>query len=155
MPVVRLNPVTSSPRVSPRASPRQPLPRALRSVGIAVAVCVPLATLVGLLLGGIPAAWGALLGASIPVAFLSVTLGVAVLTARLSSSVMGVIVLGSWLVKLVIFGGVMMAVRAADFFSRTAFVTAFAVGLVGYLAVETVVILRTRELYVDPAVSQR
>lgn len=140
---------------APCREDRTPLQRTLRAGVWAFLLGAPLAALAGLLLGGTPGMWGALIGLAIPAAFLSVTIVVAVATARLATTTMGAVVLGSWLVKLVVFGAVVAALRDAMFYSKLAFVAAFAVGVVGYLALEALVLVRTRELYVTPSPSPR
>ncbi len=140
---------------APSREDRTPLQRTMRAGVWAFLLGAPLAAVAGLLLGGSGGMWGALIGLAIPAAFLSVTIVVAVLTARLPTTTMGAVVLGSWLVKLVVFGAVVAALRDATFYSKPAFVAAFAVGVVGYLALEALVLVRTRELYVSPSPATR
>lgn len=143
--------LSSPPRAGTANPDRPPLVRAWRAGGLGFSLAVPAVAAFGFLAAGAPGLWGALLGLLLPVAFLSITVGVAVATSSLQATTMGAIVLGSWMVKLVLFGGVMVAVRAATFYSRAAFVASFAVGLVGYLTVETAAILRARQPYIDPS----
>lgn len=128
----------------------QPMRRVLRVGGIAAAVFLPLAALVGRVLAGEPGLWAGLLGAAVPVAFLGVTVVVAIVSARLAPTALGAVVLGSWLVKVVLLVAVLAGLRAADFYDRTTFGVVLLLGTAGALALEALVVVRTRVAYVDP-----
>lgn len=125
--------------------------RALRAGLLAGVAAGLVAAGLGGLLAGPPGAWGGLLGVAVPVGFLSVTAVVALVTARLDATRLGVAVLGSWLVKLLLLIGALAALREATFYHRGAFFAAFCLAVVGYLLLEGYVVVRTRTPYVQPA----
>ncbi len=127
-----------------------PMRRVLRTCGLLLAVALPVAALVGWLIAGSAGFWGAVLGLAIPAAFFGVTVVTALATANASAGAFGAIVLGTWALKLIAFLGVLVLLRDADFWSRPVFYAVFAVGLVGWLAAEALVVVRTRTPYVEP-----
>ena len=140
----------SAPAAGPLPAVREPTLRLLRHGGLAAVVLLPVAAVLGWLLGGSRGAWGAGLGMAVPLVFLGITSVVALLTIRTQPALFGVVVLGSWVVKLIALIGVLWAISGADFYSRPAFFVAFALGTVGFLALETAVVLRSRVPYVEP-----
>jgi hypothetical protein len=124
--------------------------RILRVGGIASAIALPAATLLGFLLGGGPGAWGALIGMGLAVAFFAVTIGVALVTARMDPTRLGIWVLGSWLVKMVLLIVVLALLRDADFYSRPALFVALLIGTAGSLLLEARIVVTTRVPYVEP-----
>lgn len=135
---------------NPMPAVRVPTLRLLRQGGLGALVLLPVAVLLGWLLAGVPGAWGAGLGMAVPLVFLGMTSVVALLTIRTQPGLFGVVVLGSWLVKVIALIGFLWAISGADFYSKPAFFIAFALGTVGYLALESVVVLRSRVPYVEP-----
>lgn len=135
------------------AAVRIPMARVLGIGGIAFAIALPVAAALGWLLAGGPGLWGAVIGMAIPVAFFSITAAVALWTARVRVELLGVAVLGSWLLKLVVLIGVLVVLRDADFYSRPALFAALLVGTAGYLVLEAIVVTRTRVPYVEPVPS--
>ena len=132
------------------AALRIPMGRVLAIGGAAFAVAFPVAALAGWALAGSPGAWGAVIGLAIPFAFFSVTAAVALWTARVRVELLGVAVLGSWILKLVLLIGALAALRDADFYSRPALFAALLLGTAGYLVLEAVIVTRTRVPYVEP-----
>lgn len=128
-----------------------PMRRLLRTGGLSAAVFVPAAALIGLGLAGKEGMWGGALGSLIPVAFLGVTAVVALGTARLPATTMGVVVLSSWLLKIVVLLGVLFALKDSAFYDRTMFGLALLVGTIGALALEAAVVLKAKVPYVDPS----
>lgn len=124
--------------------------RVLVVAGLGLAVLIPLATGLGWLIGGSTVAWGLLLGLAIPAVFFGFSVLVALATARLSAGAFGAVVLGSWLVKMIALIGALALLRDATFYSKPAFMGAFAAGVIGWLAAEWAVVTRTRTPYVEP-----
>lgn len=124
--------------------------RATRTGLLAVAAFVPLAALVGLLTAGGEGALGAALGSTVPVAVLLLTWGAAELGARRSATTFAGLLLGSYLVKLVAVGVLLLVLRDIEGASRTALGIAAVVGLLLALVVEARVITSTRAPYVEP-----
>ena len=127
-----------------------PMRRVLRAGAVASVVALPAATLLGLLVGGGPGAWGALIGMALAVSFFAVTVVVALATARLDPTRLGIWVLASWLVKVFVLIAVLAALRGADFYSRPALFVALLVGTAGSLLLEARVVATTRVPYVEP-----
>jgi hypothetical protein len=127
-----------------------PMRRMLRVGTIAALVALPASALVGWLLGGAPGAWGALIGMGLAVAFFGVTVAVALATARMDPTRLGIWVLGSWLVKMVLLIVVLALLRDADFYSRPALFAALLVGTAGSLLLEARIVTSTRVPYVEP-----
>ncbi|NYI06424.1 hypothetical protein [Allostreptomyces psammosilenae] len=123
-------------------------------VGLAgSAAAMLIAAAVGFLAAGAPGVYGGLIGIAVPVAFFGLTAVVGKVTARLALQYLAGAILGSWLLKLIVLMVVLWWLRGEDFYSSGAFFIAFAVGTIGFLAVETTIMLRARMLYVEPAES--
>lgn len=127
-----------------------PMRRFLIVAGLGLATLLPVATGLGWLLGGAPVGWGILLGLALPAAFFGVSVVVALATARMGSGPFAAVVLTSWVIKVIVLMVILAALREADFYAKPAFLVAFAVGVVGWLAAEWVVVTRTKTLYVEP-----
>lgn len=111
---------------------------------------VPLAALVGALAAGREGALGAALGCAVPVAVLLLTWGAAELGSRRSAQAFAGLLMGSYLVKLVAVGLLLVVLRDVDGADRTALGVAAVVGLLLALLVEARVITSTRAPYVEP-----
>ena len=129
---------------------RTPMTRVLKWVSTGILVALPVVSVIGFLIDGAAGAWGAALGLAIPAVFFTITVAVALGTARARTEVFGAVVLGSWLVKIVLLIAVMVALRDADFFNKTIFFVCFVIGIVGYLFTEAMIVIRTRVPYVEP-----
>jgi hypothetical protein len=127
-----------------------PMRRVLRAGAVGAAVAVPVATLLGAVLGGAQGAWGALIGMGLAVAFFGVTVAVSLVTARMDPTRLGIWVLGSWLLKMVLLIVVLALLRDADFYSRPALFLSLLVGVVGSLLLEARIVATTRVPYVEP-----
>lgn len=71
-------------------------------------------------------------------------------TSRSSIGVLGAVVLGGWLLKMVVAMGVMWYLSQLSFYHRPALVVTVLAALVVVLTSETLGVVRTREPYVDP-----
>ncbi len=127
-----------------------PMRRVVRLGAIAALVALPASALLGYLVDGSAGAWGALIGMGIAVGFFGVTVVVALLTAGMDATRLGVWVLGSWLVKLVLLIAVLALLRDQDFYSRPALFVSLLVGTVGSLLLEARVVSSTQVPYVEP-----
>lgn len=117
---------------------------------LSLAAFVPVAALLGLLVAGREGLVGALLGSLVPTVVLLLTWGAAELGARRSATAFAGLMLGSYLVKLVVVGGVLAVVRDVDGSSRGALGLAAIGGLLLALVVEARVVASTRLPYVEP-----
>ena len=92
---------------------------AARSGLLALAAFVPVAAVLGLLLGGREGLTGALLGSLVPAAVLLLTWGAAEAGARRSATAFAGLLMGSYLVKLVVVGALLAVLRDVEGSSRT------------------------------------
>ena len=123
---------------------------AARTGLLAALAFAPAAALVGLLVAGREGAVGAALGCLVPATALLLTWGTAELGARRSATAFAGLLMGSYLVKLVVVGVLLVVLREVDGVSRTALGVAAVVGLMLALLVEARVLASTRLPYVDP-----
>lgn len=128
-----------------------PMRRAAVLGYLVAAVALPVVAAIGWLVAGSAGLWGAVVGLSIPVAFLSVTVLLALATARLAPTALGAVVLGSWLVKVVVLIAVLALIADGEWYSRGVLFAVFLVSVLAYLVLEALVVVRTRVPYVDPA----
>jgi hypothetical protein len=128
----------------------RPLRRILLWGAVAALLLVPVAMFIGHLVAGRPGLWGGLIGALVPLGFFGVTVVVGLLSARMSATALGVVVLGSWLGKMAVLIVVLASLRGADFYDRVVLGVVLLVGTVVVLLLEALVVVRTRVPYVDP-----
>ena len=127
----------------------KPMAAVLRLGLLIGAVGIPLAMGIGYLIAGTAGLWGALLGFGIPLVFFTLTAVVAIATARLQPQWLGLAVMGSWLVKIIALIAILVVLDNADFYSRGVFFGTLLIATFGYLAMEAVIVARTRVLYVE------
>lgn len=127
----------------------RPMRAVLRWGVIAAAVGIPVGMLIGYLVAGTPGLWGALLGLGVSFVFFTITAGVSIATARLQPQWLGMAVLASWLLKMIGLIAILVVLKSADFYSKPAFFIALIVGTFGYLAMEAVIVARTKVLYLE------
>ncbi|WP_127783779.1 hypothetical protein [Rhodococcus sp. X156] len=135
-------PTSSDPTAALRAAVRQGVLGLLVLTVVAAAVASAIAGLEGL--------WGALLGAAVGGGFVVITAIVVLLTARSEPTVMGAAVLGSFLLKILVFIGVVAVLRDLEFYSHPTFVIVIAIEAIAVLALETRAVLSTNVPYVAP-----
>ena len=127
----------------------RPMRAVLRWGLVAGVVGIALGMLVGYLIDGAPGSFGALLGLGSAVVFFSITVGVALATARLQPQALGMAVLASWLLKMIGLIALLVVLRSQDFYSKPIFFFSLLFGTFGYLALEAVIVSRTKVLYVE------
>ncbi|MGA7688813.1 MAG: hypothetical protein WCA29_06245 [Jiangellales bacterium] len=130
--------------------PLEPLRRVLRAGLIGVAVLAPVAALVGWLVDGSAGLAGALIGVLVPAAFFALTVVTALVTLHLSPGALGAVVLGSWVVKLVLFIVALSLLNMWDGWSRPVFGVTFMIAVLGWLALEAWMVISTKQPYVQP-----
>ncbi len=130
--------------------PIRPLHRALR-LGWWGLLVVGVLSLMGWgALRGLPGIYGVLMGAAIGGGFVLLTVLSVLLTSHTNPSTTAVVVLGSWLLKIVVLLGVMLLIRDLTFYDRTAFIVTVVAALIVVLGAETWGILTARVTYVQP-----
>lgn len=126
-----------------------PLARVLRIGGLAAAALLVVGAAVGTLLAGRAGLWGGLLGALVPAVFLGITAAVGV--SKVPVARLGVLVLASWLLKIVALIAFLAWLREQDWFSRPIFFAFLLVGTAGLLTLEGWLVTRSPQLYADPS----
>lgn len=120
----------------------------LSRVAIWSALATGLIALVGGALGFLLASTegliSALLGAAIAFAFSLITLISISIGSRLSLAGFYALVLGSWLLKIVVFGAVLVVLRSADFIHGPTFFFALVAAVILGLGIDSWVALRAR-----------
>ncbi|MGO1949437.1 MAG: hypothetical protein ACTH1D_07365 [Mycobacteriaceae bacterium] len=126
------------------ADHRRPLLRAAKWGAIAIAVI----TVVSLALWGnardVEGIWGVLIGAAIGGGFVLATVAVVLLTSNTSPQTTMIVMLGSWLLKVVVVLGILLVLQNMDFFDHTAMAVTVLLALVVGLVSETVGLITTR-----------
>ncbi|MGO1397686.1 MAG: hypothetical protein ACTHVY_08135 [Brevibacterium yomogidense] len=150
--------MTTSPESSGAERPaRQGGVASVRSImkwtiisGALIAVAIgTIASFVGALLTGLPGVWGALIGAVVAFAFFAITAVVMYFTAESSPTTMAAGVLGGFLVKIVGFMGVGIALRGRDFYDPWTLFLTLAVAAIASLIADVVIVQRARLPFVD------
>ena len=124
--------------------------QAARAGLLATGLLVALAALVGWLVQGRPGLTGALLGATVPALVLLITWGAVELGRRRSPQAFAALLMGSYVLKLVAVIGLLVLVRQVEQADRTVLGLAAVAGLLLAVAVEGLVVTRTRVPYVEP-----
>lgn len=124
---------------------------AILTVGIAI-----VGSIVGWLVAGTPGLVSALIGAGLTALFMGFTAGSIIIAAKVSKSdpssvLFFAIVLGSWLLKFVVFIAILLVLRSASFVEPLVMFFSILAAVVGSLAVDVVAFVRSREPYVDVA----
>jgi hypothetical protein len=120
---------------------------------LAVAVAV-IAGTIGYLVAGAPGLVGGLLGAALAAVFLGLTTASMLVAGRVArgdstSPVFFGIVIGTWLLKLIVFIVVEVLLRGQPWFDPFVFFAAVVVVVIGSLVLDAVAMYRARMPYVD------
>lgn len=119
--------------------------------GALIAIVIgTVAAFVGGLLAGLPGIWGALIGSVVAFVFFAITAVVMYLTADSSPATMAAGVLGGFLVKIVGFMAVGIALRDRDFYDPWTLFLTLAVAAIVSLIADVIIVQRTRLPLVDP-----
>jgi hypothetical protein len=125
------------------------LKRALVYGGLLAAGIAVVGSIVGFLVDGVPGLVGALVGAAMTALFLGLTAATILLASRVSkgelfSPAFFGIVMGGWLLKLLLFLGIVLLLAQQDFINPYVMVVTIVVAVVGSLAVDVLAFVRTR-----------
>ncbi|MEU8897146.1 hypothetical protein [Nocardia sp. NPDC048505] len=134
--------MTFSPKPIP--GPDAPLKSALRYGLIGLAVLVVLAVAIGAAAAGLPGLWGALIGAAIGGGFILTTAAVVLFGAKLPPSTAGLIILVSWVGKLLVVLVVVAVLQQFDFYDRVTLFLTVVGALIIVLGAETYGVLRQK-----------
>lgn len=133
-----------------------PPTRALR-YGLILAVAVAIvAGLIGWLVAGVPGLVAGLLGAAATAVFMGLTAGSFVLAARVAKLPEGIavyygIILGTFIVKFVVFLILVASFRGATWLNPTVFGFTIIAAVIGTLVVDVLAVQRGRTPYTDAA----
>ncbi|HLS33990.1 MAG TPA: hypothetical protein VK039_10410 [Brevibacterium sp.] len=118
--------------------------------GALIAVVIgTVASFVGALLTGLPGVWGALIGAVAAFVFFAITAVVMYFTAHSSPVTMAAGVMGGFLVKIIGFMGVGVALRGRDFYDPWTLFLTLAAAAIASLIADVVIVQRARLPLVD------
>ena len=120
------------------------------TMGLAVLSAIVVLGGVLLVLGQSSVGWGILLGGGLAWFFFASTAITALRTAATAPQLLGFIVLGSWLVKIILLLVALAWLRGQDFYSRPAFFATLLLATFATLTFEALITLKTRVPYVDP-----
>jgi hypothetical protein len=130
------------------------LVRALRYGAILTIAIIIVGSIIGYLVGGIPGLVSALLGAGVTAVFMGLTAASFVVASRVAHLPEGIavyygIILGTFLVKLVIFLILVISLRGAHWLNPTVFGFTIIAAVLGTLVVDALALQRGRVPYVD------
>jgi hypothetical protein len=130
------------------------LVRALRYGAILTIAIIIVGSIIGYLVGGIPGLVSALLGAGVTAVFMGLTAASFVVASRVAHLPEGIavyygIILGTFLVKLVIFLVLVISLRGAHWLNPTVFGFTIIAAVLGTLVVDALALQRGRVPYVD------
>ncbi|MFD7846990.1 hypothetical protein ACFV4K_29190 [Nocardia sp. NPDC059764] len=124
--------------------PDAPLRAALRYGIAGLAVLVVVSAIVSSLIAGLPGLWGALIGSALGGAFILTTAASVLFSAKIESGLQGLVLLGSWVGKLLLAVIVVAVLQNYDFYSRGALFLTVVGALLIVLGAETYGLLRQR-----------
>ncbi|MET8775413.1 hypothetical protein AB0H49_32630 [Nocardia sp. NPDC050713] len=134
---------------NPIPGPDAPLKSALRYGLIGLAVLVVLSAAIATAVAGLPGLWGALLGAAIGGVFILTTAAVVLFGAKLPPSTAGLVMLASWVGKVLLVLIAVAILNQFDFYNRVALFLTVIGALVIVLGAETYGVLRQKVPYVS------
>ncbi|WP_085995114.1 hypothetical protein [Nocardia paucivorans] len=135
-------------RTPSTSSADAPLRAALRYGLVGLVVLTVLAVVLGGVIGGSAGVWGALLGAAIGGGFILTTAAVVLFGAKLPPTTAGLVMLVSWVGKLLVALIVIAVLNRFDFYDRVALFLTVVGALVIVLGAETYGVLRQKVPYV-------
>ncbi|WP_433624121.1 hypothetical protein [Nocardia sp. CA-120079] len=135
--------------INPVPGPDAPLKAALRYGVIGLAVLVVVSVAIASAVAGLSGLWGALLGAAIGGGFILTTAAVVLFGAKLPASTAGLVMLVSWVGKLLVAMIVIAVLQRFDFYDRMALFLTVVGSLLIVLGAETYGVLRQKVPYVN------
>lgn len=96
-----------------------------------------------------PGVWGALIGVAITLVFSGTTVVAMLRTARSDATTTAVVVLGSWLGKMLVVIVVLAALRGRDFYDRIVLAAVLTIGVIGSAVLDFRAVQQGRVPYVE------
>ncbi|MTJ61272.1 hypothetical protein GL305_32750 [Nocardia seriolae] len=124
--------------------PDAPLRAALRYGIAGLAVLVVVSAILSSVFAGLPGLWGALIGAALGGAFILTTAASVLFSAKIESGLQGIVLLGSWVGKLLLAVVVIAVLKQFDFYNRYSLFFTVIAALLIVLGAETYGLLRQR-----------
>ncbi|GAB0102234.1 hypothetical protein JMUB6875_12010 [Nocardia sp. JMUB6875] len=124
--------------------PDAPLRAALRYGIAGLAVLVVVSAILSSIFAGLPGLWGALIGAALGGAFILTTAASVLFSAKIESGLQGIVLLGSWVGKLLLAVVVIAVLKQFDFYNRFSLFFTVIAALLIVLGAETYGLLRQR-----------
>ncbi|RJO72349.1 hypothetical protein D5S18_24730 [Nocardia panacis] len=134
--------------INPVPGPDAPLRGALRYGLIGLGVLVVLSTVVATVTAGVPGLWGALLGSAIGGGFILTTAAVVLFGGKLPPSTAGLVMLVSWVGKVLVVLIIIAVLNHFDFYNRVALFLTVVGALLIVLGAETYGVVRQKVPYV-------
>ena len=125
------------------------LRRALVFGAVFSAVLAVAGGIVGLLVSGTPGLVSALIGAAMAGVFLGITAASILVASKFDILAFFAIVLGSWLLKFVVFIVLAVLLRDQPWIDPTVMFVTLVVGVIGTLAIDVLVVAKSRMPYVS------
>ncbi|MGW4481169.1 hypothetical protein [Rhodococcus triatomae] len=133
----------------PLPDPSAPLRAAVRW-GIAGLIALAVVgSLVASLIAGWAGLWGALIGVAVGGGFILCTALAVLFTEKMPPATSGLVLLGSWLLKMILAIVVLGVLKGMDFYSKGALAAVIVLALIIVLGAETIGLVRVKVPYVD------
>lgn len=126
------------------SGPDAPLRAALRYGIAGLAVLVVFSVILSTVFAGLHGLWGSLIGAALGGAFILTTAASVLFSAKIESGLQGIVLLGSWVGKLLLTVVVVAILKQFDFYSPLALFLTVIGALLVVLGAETYGLLRQR-----------
>lgn len=106
--------------------------------------------IIGVIAAGMPGLIGALIGAVVSCLFFAITAIVLGVTANKSPVYMAGMLLGSWLIKIILFIVVLTVLKGQTFYNQYVLYFCLVAGVIATLAIDVLVVRKSRISYVQP-----
>lgn len=130
-------------------NPKTVFTKVLKLGSILIATIAVLGGAISFFAAGLPGLYGALIGSSIALVFVSLTALSVLFGGKLNLGGFYAVVLGGWLLKVVLFIGVIALINRIEGLNRVAIFVALVASILGSLAVDAFVVTKAK----IPAVS--
>jgi hypothetical protein len=127
----------------------QILTKVLKYTGLLAVLLVVVGGTIGYLAAGSDGLISVLLGTAVALAFSAVTAVSMIIAIKFEIAAFFGIVMGSWLLKMVLFIVALVLLRDQSFINTVALFISLVVAIVGTVAIDTIVVTRSRMSYVS------